>query len=58
MKLMAMNRPFCNNMGAGNITKIYCKIIKPDIALESNLYYQILTLKLLNKKGMKLHKNA
>jgi hypothetical protein len=58
LKLMTMKRPFCNTMDLGNITKIYCKIIKPDIALESNLYYQIFLPELLNKKRMKVHMNA
>ena len=57
LKLMTMNRPFCNTMDLGNITKIYCKIIKPGIALGSNLFYKTFLTK-LPKKRMKIHVNA
>ena len=49
---------FFHTMDLGNIIKIYCKIIKPDIALESNLNYQIFLPELLHKKRIKVNMNA
>ena len=57
-KLIIMKRPPFLNMDLGNMTKIYCKIIKPDIALETNLLYKTSLPKLPIKKWMKNHKNT